>query len=128
MNTGFQKTLPSVMIVDDTKFSRELLRAIVEKGGYAVAAEAADGDEAVGKYWEVQPKVTIMDIIMPKKNGIEATREILAFDKNARVIICSAAGHEGLIKSALEAGAVDYCHKPLVPEMVLAALQRATTG
>jgi two-component system chemotaxis response regulator CheY len=95
-----------------------MLRGILEEAGCEIIAEAADGMEAVAKYREFRPDITTMDIIMPVKNGIEALSEIIAFDSNARVIMCSAVGQESLVHAAQAAGALDFIIKPFNPERV----------
>jgi len=109
----------TVMIVDDTVFMRDQLRDIMESSGFSVIAEASNGVEAVAKYWELCPNVTLMDVIMPNKNGIDATRDIIAFDKNAKVVMCSSIEHEALIVSANKAGARGVIFKPFVKKQVL---------
>ncbi len=118
----------SVMIVDDSEVARMLLRDILEAGGYDVVAEAADGVEAVAKYAELRPQVTIMDVQMPNKDGIEATRDILVIDRNARVLMCSSIDAEGLLMAASEAGASGVVFKPFVADMVFAAIASACKG
>ncbi len=115
----------SVMIVDDSDVARMLLRDILEAGGCHVVAEAADGVEAVEKYAQLRPHVTIMDVQMPKKGGIEATRDILGIDGNARVLMCSSIDAEGLLMAAAEAGASGVVFKPFIADMVLAAIESA---
>ncbi len=115
----------SVMIVDDSEVARMLLRDILESGGYDVVAEAADGVEAVERYAELRPQVTIMDVQMPNKDGIEATRDILAIDGSARVLMCSSIDAEGLLMAAAEAGASGVVFKPFLADMVFAAIASA---
>jgi two-component system, chemotaxis family, chemotaxis protein CheY len=114
----------SVMIVDDSLFMRNMLRTMLETSGYTVIAEAVDGIEALAKYQELRPRLTFMDITMPLKSGIEATKEILALDKNAKVVMCSSIGHEDLIRAALETGARDVVFKPYKNEQLHEVLQR----
>jgi two-component system chemotaxis response regulator CheY len=113
-----------IMIVDDTLFMRHILRGIIEEEGWTVIEEAADGAEAVRKYRECLPDITTMDIVMPLKSGIEALSEIIAIDKNARVIMCSALGQEALIEEAREAGAKGYILKPFDPEKVKEVIRK----
>ncbi|HEX8960966.1 MAG TPA: response regulator [Geobacteraceae bacterium] len=115
----------TVMVVDDELFFRELLRDLLEKEGFAVIAEAANGDEAVEKYQAFRPAVTVMDIFMPEKNGIDATREIVALDGNARVLICSGIGYDDDVQVALQAGARDVIYKPFMPAEVMASIAKA---
>ena len=81
-----------VLIVDDAVFMRNMIRDIFTSGGFQVVGEAANGLEAVEKFRELRPDLTTMDIVMPFKSGIEATREIVKVDPRAVVIMCSALG------------------------------------
>lgn len=78
-----------VLIVDDVADIRLMLRYLIEKENYVIVAEAANGIEAVEKYREFTPDITIMDIDMPFKTGVEAAREIRALAGDARIIFCS---------------------------------------
>lgn len=78
-----------VLIVDDVADIRLMLRYIIEKGNYVVVAEAANGIEAVEMYREHLPDITIMDIDMPYKTGVEAAREIREIADDSRIIFCS---------------------------------------
>lgn len=114
-----------VLIVDDAVFMRNTLKEIFVSNGFEVAGEAANGQEAIEKYREIKPDVTTMDIVMPFKNGIEATREINKIDPKATVIICSALGQESLVMEAIEAGATDFIIKPFKPQNVLQVVRKA---
>ena len=70
-------------------------------------------------YKELRPDITTMDIVMPEKDGITALKEIMKFDSQAKVIMCSALGQESLIAEAIEAGAKDFIVKPFQPNKVL---------
>jgi two-component system, chemotaxis family, chemotaxis protein CheY len=113
-----------VLIVDDAAFMRNLLREMLVAAGYQVVGEATHGIEAVQRHRELKPDLTTMDIVMPYKNGIEATREILKSDPTALVVICSALGQEALVVEALEAGAADFVVKPFRAEDVLVVLRK----
>ncbi len=117
----------TVMIVDDTPLSRERLRDILGRWGYTVVVEAANGVDAVTKYRELRPSLTFMDIVMPGKNGIDATRDIIAVDEHAKVIVCSMSQHDSLIRAAQEAGAIGMIFKPFRAEQVMELLD-ATMG
>ena len=113
-----------IMIVDDALFMRALLRGILEEEGWEIVAEAADGAEAVAKYLELRPDITTMDIVMPKKSGIEALREITGLDNTARVVMCSAMGQESLVDEAKQAGAKGYIVKPFDPQRVKGVIRK----
>jgi two-component system chemotaxis response regulator CheY len=113
-----------VLIVDDAVFMRNMIRDIFTGGGFQVVGEAANGLEAVEKYRELRPDLTTMDIVMPFKSGIEATREIVKVDPGAVVIMCSALGQEALVMEAIEAGASDFIVKPFKSEDVIAVVKK----
>ena len=102
----------TIMIVDDDPLMRYIMRMIIEESGYIVVAEAGNGVEAVVKYSEVRPHIILMDVCMPSKNGIDATKDIVSFDKNAKVVICSTLGRQELVKVAQDVGALDVISKP----------------
>jgi two-component system, chemotaxis family, chemotaxis protein CheY len=114
-----------VLIVDDAPFMRQNLKEIFVAQGFEVAGEASNGVEAVEKYKDLKPDLITMDIVMPYKNGIQATRDILAVDAQALIIICSALGHESLVTEAIEAGATDFIVKPFRPENVLQVVKKS---
>ena len=109
----------TVMIVDDSALIRKMLRAMLEKNGYAVTAEASNGEEAVRKYKENKADVVTLDITMPKMDGVAALKEIMAYDKDARVMMITAAGQQDKIVEALKSGALQFIMKPFNEEDVL---------
>jgi two-component system chemotaxis response regulator CheY len=117
--------LKRIMIVDDDSMTRSMLRDILESGGHTVVAEASSGAEVVAIYRESMPDVVIMDIVLPDKNGIDATGLIRSLDKSARIIILSALGDIPIIKAAFAVGAVDFIHKPFTPARILEAIRQA---
>ena len=102
-------------------FVAKQLGQILTSEGYEVVATAADGKEGVDKYKELCPNVDLvtMDITMPKMDGITALEQIMAFDKNAKVVMVSALGKEELVKKSLMTGAKSYIIKPLDRKKVL---------
>ena len=110
-----------VLIVDDSMFVAKQLTQILTSDGYEVVATAQDGKEGVDKYKELCPNVDLvtMDITMPRMDGIAALEQIMAFDKNARVVMVSALGKEELVKQSLLSGAKNYIVKPLDRKKVL---------
>ena len=110
-----------VLVVDDSMFVAKQIGQILTSEGYEVVATAADGKEGVDKYKELCPNVDLvtMDITMPRMDGITALEQIMAFDKNARVVMVSALGKEELVKKSLLLGAKNYIIKPLDRKKVL---------
>lgn len=113
-----------VLVVDDAIFMRNMIKDIFSSAGYEVVGEAANGLEAVERYKELKPDLTTMDIVMPFKSGIEATREIVKTDDKATIIMCSALGQESLVMEAIEAGASDFIVKPFRAEDVLSVVKK----
>jgi two-component system chemotaxis response regulator CheY len=111
--------------VDDAAFMREMLREILTDAGYEIAGEAADGDQAVTMFRECSPDLVTLDIVMPRKSGLEALREIRGLDPGACIVMCSALGQEALVMEALEAGASDFIVKPFKPDQALAVIEKA---
>jgi len=110
-----------VLVVDDSMFVAKQIGQILTSEGYDVVATAVDGLDGVEKYKELCPNVDLvtMDITMPKMDGISALEQIMAFDKNAKVVMISALGKEELVKKALLLGAKNYIVKPLDRKKVL---------
>lgn len=103
-----------VMIVDDMPDIRQILRSVLEVGGHSIVAEAANGAEAFDLYLEYRPDITIMDNNMPVKTGLEAAKEILALDGNARIIMCSGGmEYKELASAAGQAGINEIITKPI---------------
>jgi two-component system chemotaxis response regulator CheY len=101
-----------VMIVDDSLIIRMNLKKFFASHGYEVVAEAANGEDAVQKYFQHNPDMVTMDITMPVLDGISALKQIRARDENAVVIMISALGQEAKILEALDNGAQHYIVKP----------------
>ena len=118
MDTNSSHLHKTIMIVDDELFFRKLLRDIIEEAGFTVVAEAVDGIEAVESFCLYRPEITIMDIYMPGKNGIDAMKEILTLDKNAKVLICSGSGYDEDVEFAFKVGAKDAILKPFIRKEV----------
>jgi two-component system chemotaxis response regulator CheY len=120
-----------VLVADDARFMRQLIREIIEPEGFEVVGEAADGRAVVEEFTRLQPDIVTMDIVMPKRSGIDAVKEILALDPGAKIVMVSALGQEALVMEALEAGASDYVVKPFKPDAVVSTLRkwiRSSTG
>lgn len=100
-----------LLVVDDAPQVLKALRDTLEVHGYEVY-EAVEGEEAVTRYKEVRPDVVLMDILMPKMDGISATRNIIDYDHNAKIIALTALGKRGLESECVKAGASGFVIKP----------------
>lgn len=115
---------PTVLICDDAEFMRVQVARILTQAGFAVVGEATTGRQAVDGYRTLRPTLVTMDIVMPELDGVEAVREIIAFDPTARILMCSAMGQQGLVVEAMQAGAKDFVIKPFQSSRVLEAVAR----
>jgi two-component system chemotaxis response regulator CheY len=113
-----------VLIADDLKFIKLVLRESIEKAGFRVVGEASNGEEAVELYQNTRPDVVLMDITMPKMDGLAALKQILKLDPEAKIIMCSALGQQTLIVQALQLGAKDFIVKPFREERVVGAIKK----
>ena len=113
-----------ILLADDLQFIKMVEKDVLEKMGYSVIGDAKDGMEAIQMYQELKPDIVIMDITMPKMDGLNALKAIMQFDKSAKVIMCSALGQQKLIVEAIKLGAKDFIVKPFKPERIISALQK----
>lgn len=113
-----------VLIVDDAAFMRMMIKDILEKNGFEIIGEANNGLKAVEIYKKEKPDVVTMDITMPDMDGIEAVKEIRAFDPGAKIVMCSAMGQQTMVMDAIRAGARDFIVKPFQPDRVLEAIKK----
>ena len=116
--------MAKILIVDDAAFMRMMIKDILTKNGYEVAAEAENGLKAVEKYAEVRPDLVLMDITMPEMDGIQSLKKIKELDPAANVIMCSAMGQQAMVIEAIQSGAKDFIVKPFQAERVLEAVKK----
>lgn len=116
--------MKSVLIVDDAAFMKLTIIKMLKESNYNIIAEAADGLEAVKLYKKLNPDIVTMDITMPNMNGIEALKEIIQYNSNAKVIMISALGQEPYIKEAVINGALSFLVKPFQKEKLIEALEK----
>ena len=114
-----------VLVVDDAAFMRKMVSDALSKGGHEIVGEGANGEEAVTLYQELKPELTTLDITMPEKDGLQALKDIITLDPNARIIMCSALGQESKVLEAVKAGAKDFVVKPFQPDRILDAAAKA---
>jgi len=117
-----------ILVVDDESYFRNELSGILGRIGFTVVGEAADGREAVRMFLAHRPHVTIMDIYMPEKNGIDATREMIALDKNAKVLTCSSSDCASDIGAVLKVGAKGVVTKPFDPKEIYESIKKVLCG
>ena len=113
-----------ILVAEDETIIRLDLRALLERAGFEVCAEARDGEEAVALARELTPDVAIMDVKMPKLDGIEAARRILN-ERPIPIVMLTAYGQDELVQRAAEAGVFGYLVKPFREQDLLPAIRTA---
>ena len=116
-----------VMVVDDHPIVRSGLREVLEASGrLEVVGQAGDGEEAVRTVEGLRPEVIVMDVMMPRKDGVDACREIMELLPETRVLMLTASTQEDAVIEAIAAGATGYLEKYSQPgELVEAVLDVA---
>ncbi len=107
-----------ILICDDSLLFRRAIKDCVFDLGCKNIYEACDGEAAVEMYKEYNPDLVFMDIVMPKKDGIDAAAEIIGYDHSAKIAMASSMGTQAFLKEALKIGAFDFLQKPIDPEQV----------
>jgi two-component system chemotaxis response regulator CheY len=116
-----------ILLVDDAPFMRLMCKDILNKAGYEICGEAADGEEAVRLCRTLKPDLLVVDIVMPKMDGIYALQQIRAFDGEVKAVMLSAMGQARIVAEALLSGAEDFVVKPFQADRLIEAAARAFT-
>lgn len=114
----------NILIVDDSRVARKVLRHVLETDGHIVVGEAADGKQGIQLYKQLRPDLVLMDMIMPVMNGLECLKAIKQYDMWAKVIFVSASATERLMHDATEYGCADFISKPYDNSVLLLSIQR----
>lgn len=118
-----------VLLADDHSIVRGgLVRIVEESGDMTVAAEAADGREAIRKAGESRPDVAVIDISMPGLDGLEVLSRLRAYYPEIPVLMLTMHGEEQYVVKALEAGAMGYVTKKAAPEQLVTAIRKLHSG
>ena len=110
--------MANILIVDDSRTSRKILKGILEGEGYEVVGEATNGQEGYDRYVELKPDVVTMDITMPVLDGLEALKKIKSEYPDAKVVMVTAAGQKTKMVEAVQNGASEFVSKPFEPEQL----------
>ena len=113
-----------ILVAEDETIIRLDLRAMLERAGFDVCAEARDGDEAVRLARTMEPDLALLDVKMPKLDGIEAARQILD-ERPIPIVMVTAYGEQELVSRAVEAGVFGYLVKPFRETDLLPAIETA---
>lgn len=116
--------MAKVLIVDDSRTSRKMLRNLLEAAGHTIVDEAVNGQEGVKKYQALKPDLVTMDITMPIVDGVEAMKMIMALNRDAKVVMITAAGQKNKIIDCLKEGASEFITKPFDSKEVLETIEK----
>ncbi len=114
--------MAKILIADDSAAIRLVLKDILLIGEHEVIAEASDGAEAVVLYQQHNPQLLLLDLAMPKKDGLTVVKEVMKYDVNAKIILISASDDHKIINQCLEYGAKSHIQKPFDFNSVLKSI------
>lgn len=112
-----------ILICDDSILARKSLHNILNSFGYEDISEVANGQDAVDKCQDLNPDVVFLDIVMPIKDGVTATKEIKEANKDINIVMVSSVGTQNHIKEAIKAGARDFIQKPIDEDLLKQILE-----
>jgi two-component system chemotaxis response regulator CheY len=104
--------MANILIVDDSRTSRKILRGMLEAEGHTIVGEATNGQEGFDMYKELAPELVTLDVTMPVMNGIDCLKLIKADDSEAKVVMITAAGQKSMVMEAISSGADEFVSKP----------------
>ena len=116
--------MSKVLIVDDAAFMRMAIKNILVKHGFEEIEEAESGKVGVKKYKELKPDIVTMDITMPELTGLEALKQIIAYDPKANVVMVSAMAQDQMVMEAIMNGAKSFIIKPFKEDHVIQTLKK----
>lgn len=117
-----------ILLADDHAVVREGFKALLERGGYKVIAEASDGLAAVNLAQELKPQIAVLDLIMPVLNGIDAAREIRRESPHTKIILLTMRNEEQYVLEALQAGVAGYMLKTKAAKDLIQAIDQVSQG
>lgn len=107
-----------ILVCDDSILARKNLTGLLKGFGYTNISEVSNGEDAVNFCKENKPELVFLDIVMPVKDGVTATGEIMAANPDTKIIIVSSVGTQTHLKEAIRAGAKDFIQKPIDEELL----------
>lgn len=113
-----------ILICDDSILARKMLKDALLEIGCSNFIEAKNGPESVEKYLSEQPDLVLLDIVMPGKNGVEVTKDIIANNPDAFIVIVSSVGTKSFLEDALRSGAKDFIQKPFTSAAIDTVVQK----
>ena len=115
-----------ILIADDSMFSREVIKDILNRNGYENIVEAANGIEAVELFEKEKPDLVLLDLIMDRMDGVEALKKMMEKDENARVIVASSVGQDTIVSQCMDLGSKGYIVKPVDEKKLISEIEKVT--
>jgi two-component system chemotaxis response regulator CheY len=117
-----------VLAVDSSEFARKVVAASLADSEFELVDCVGGGQDAVTRFGELEPDLVLLDIVLPQQNGLEALKQILSLQPEARVVMVSSLGTDDAVTECLRAGAKLFIQKPFEKGDLLAALRHALTA
>jgi two-component system chemotaxis response regulator CheY len=121
---GMDINKAKILVCDDSILARKQLKHIISIFGNPSIVEANDGVEAVSLFKEEMPDMVFLDLVMPRLDGMEALKQILAIDEAAKVVIVSSVGTKDTLLEAVKLGAKEFIQKPFSEFQIINALTK----
>lgn len=119
----------TILIVDDHALLRQGIKKVLDlEKDFAVIGEAADGEEAINQALQLKPDVVLLDVNMPKKNGLDVTKELRSLDANIKILLLTIHDDENYVIEVIKAGATGYLLKDIEPGMLIKAIRSVHAG
>ena len=112
-----------ILICDDSILARKSLRQVLNDLGFEDVSEVSNGEDAVNFCKNNKPGIVLLDIVMPVKDGVTATAEIMEAVPETKIVIVSSVGTQTHIKEAIKAGARDFIQKPIDADLLEQVLE-----
>ena len=113
-----------VLIVDSSSVTRFFLRQSLENNGHKIVGEATNCHDTLKLYKESKPDIVLLDIYLPNDNGLRILKQLINYDKDANVIMCSSAALQNIIIEAHQLGARYFLVKPFADEILETTIQK----
>lgn len=114
----------NVLVCDDAAFMRMMIKDILIQNHYNIVGEAENGRRAIERYKELSPDLVLMDITMPEMDGIEALKQIMRIDTDAKVLLVGQQSQQDMADEAVHLGAKGFIVKPFRQKDVEEALKK----
>jgi two-component system chemotaxis response regulator CheY len=114
----------TLLIADDSLIIRRLIEDAATEAGWQVLAKGTNGQEAFDLYREFHPDAMTLDLVMPGFDGLYALRNILEFDREAKIMVVSALEQKSVLREAFKLGAADFLIKPFDKKVLMATLEK----